>query len=536
MPGNEILYDDAAMEEAHSILVNANTKLIKANENYPSDKLSGKSLIVECENAINEIQSQVASALQALLGTNSASTNIESELDFQGDTEVKIIETFDVNSKSQAMSLQQKLQDAGYDIGSAGVDGDIGKCTIGAINLWAKYNGYEPIESKNDITDEIYNMIINSTETREMAAIRYAEELIKSLTDKFNSGEANDDEIRELCKNKLWLLGYYNFGSDDLNFAITEFCRLNGIDAKTMGVSSKNITDDFLNLLLNSDSEYKKYDDAIAERVQQVKDTPSLFDPTDESYIIDVQSHLKKLGYYSGDINGKYNEKTEKAVKDLLDDIGLSKLDFSNMDAETYKYVLQTKEKGLEVFERKDPSDNSFIGAAKDLSRYYATHAFKYDKGVTHEIIPSKQPKTYNKEDHCTAYRTDCSTFVTATLYYYAEANGSETMMKEFSSQKSSDVYVDIVENDGYENGVKYFDAVSLDELEEGDILVKDGHVEIYAGSMSSDNSPYANVYNCGSTAAIEEEGATESTHQLNQYMKNALRPILPEKVKEIDG
>lgn len=47
MKNAEILYDDTNMEKVHSLLNNANNKLLRAKEYYKSDKLSGSVLINE---------------------------------------------------------------------------------------------------------------------------------------------------------------------------------------------------------------------------------------------------------------------------------------------------------------------------------------------------------------------------------------------------------------------------------------------------------------------------------------------------------
>lgn len=68
MENKEILYDDIAIENAHSLLVNANNKLIQANENYKSNKLTGNSLVVEIEAFNNDVIDAFNRANQILAG------------------------------------------------------------------------------------------------------------------------------------------------------------------------------------------------------------------------------------------------------------------------------------------------------------------------------------------------------------------------------------------------------------------------------------------------------------------------------------
>lgn len=69
----EILYDDVAMENVHSLLVAANTKLISAKEKYNSDKLSGRTLVNNVESFIDEISPLLSSYNHASEGINEGS-------------------------------------------------------------------------------------------------------------------------------------------------------------------------------------------------------------------------------------------------------------------------------------------------------------------------------------------------------------------------------------------------------------------------------------------------------------------------------
>lgn len=385
----------------------------------------------------------------------------------------------------------------------------------------------------------VYTFIKNCKETKEESAIRMANQKLELLRGKLNAGEATQEDKIMLLKSKLFTLGYYqgvqNGENDaDFKYAMKTFFAMNG-----MNESGYDISDMSMDMILKILNETKTYTDKKVDYLENIISGKEKVDlVNNETQCRILQETLKILGYYNGTVDGKMGSGMKDAIRDLLNDKGLSKLDigsnYEGINSEVYKLILLTEKKGLEEFVRSDPNDNSWLGAVLDLGEYYATHGFEYDKDVEHKIIPSEQKKFGDE------YRTDCSTYVTASLYYYAKANGSQRMMQDFSNQLGTIALMGIVKNDGVYNGVKYFEVVDIKDAKEGDILVagktKGGkwteHTEVYAGTKADNGR--AMVYNCGTTEFIRVAGATASTHDFYKY--NCLRPISPEEVQKIDG
>ena len=455
---------------------------------------------------------------------------------------------FDVNSEDIAKAIQEILVAKGYEIGK--IDGIIGKKTIDAINELLRNQGStRQIESVNDITDEIYTLIKNCKETKEESDNRIAREQLEILEEKFyKGGTLSDDEKTMLCKAKLSVLGYYVEDITDLEFSINEFCRLNGID--DTGINSKNFTDDFLKKLLNSNVTYGQAKDRA---IKEIIDNPERFDSNDVNRIIEMQTQLKILGYYTGPINGKYDKDTKVAIRQLLEDKGMVedyvKRKFNNekeqtscelitdlIDIEVYKAIMTKEEKGMELLETPDPNDKSYLGVVQRLTREYAAHGFVYVQwGYSYELTDN------DRNGMGGAPTIDCSGSVTSFNYEYARINDCKYVMKLFETPRNTEDYSSICKKDGKItatiDGVKvtvdFFTIVDRENIQAGDIFITDGkgHTEIYAGGKGSNGKP--SVYNLGNDEAIRAGGPTDSSRSLNKY--NVMRAPTEEELKLID-
>lgn len=556
----EMLYDDVAMENTHFFLISADNNLKQAKNNYDSSKLTGDKLVTDAETFMKEIEPYLASYNNATEkiytgASNSNGMNIQAKGSSQI---VESIKKLDFSKKSaDSIELQEKLELLGYDIGASGVDGIIGQNTLSALKefLAAKLCSIEN-GSTDDITIEsfdIFNYInTHSFSSTDDITIEIFEllrscfkDMINKLKDKIDKGEATDEEKIKYTQIVLKELGYYpategiNGSANPITeYAVMTYCVSNGIE-----FSSVNITNMELSFLKQISEATKTYAEVKQERLEQIKSGKVDLDMSSKNQRIEIQLMLKASGYYTGAIDGEFGDNIEVALRHICEDRGLCSpdmtviTDWSQITLETFAVIATTDKRGLEEFKRSDENDKTFMGAVLDVKRYFATHGFKYcmdcstvDGKIVRKVIISDSSRicTHKKD----SYVTDCSTAVTAYLYYYAEANGSKTMMKEFNQQKNSTAYVNVVENDGYINGVKYFEVVSQEELQEGDILVKNGHVEVYAGSMANETEP--NVYNAGTDTSVAASGITESSHSISGY--SILRPISPEEVKKIDN
>lgn len=532
----EMLYDDVAMENTHSFLISANNKLKQAKNNYDSSKLTGDKLVTDAETFMKGIEPYLASYNSATENIYTGASN-SNGLNIQAKGSSQIVENIkklDFSKKSaDSIELQDKLKVLGYNIGDSGVDGIIGPNTLSALNqLFADKGWLIEIKSIEDITIEIFELLRS-----------YFKDMTNELKDKIYRGEATDEEKIKYTQIVLKELGYYpategiNGSANKITeYAVMTYCVSNGIDFSSVDI--KNMELSFLKQISEAT---KTYAEVKQERLEQIKSGKVDLDMSNENQRIEIQLMLKASGYYTGDIDGKFGGNIQEALRHICEDRGLCSpdmpniTDWSQITLETFAVIATTDKIGLEEFKRSDESDKTFMGAVLDLKAYYASHGFRYcmDCGrKVRKVVPSESTRgCSHKKDY---YVTDCSTAVTAYLYYYAKANGSKTMMKEFNQQKNSNGYVTVVENGGYINGVKYFEVVSVDEIQEGDILVRSGHVEIYAGSMA--DSTYANVYNAGDDEYIANPGIAPSgdKHPLSEY--EILRPISPEEVQKIDN
>lgn len=533
----EMLYDDVAMENTHSFLISANNNLKQAKDNYNSSKLTGDKLVTDAEMFMEEIKPYLAnynSATEKIYtGASSANgLNIQSKGSSQIVANAK--KELDLSKKSaDSIEIQDKLKVLGYNIGDSGIDGDIGTQTLRALNQFlTDKNWLLEVKSVEDITIEIFELLRS-----------YFRDMTNELKDKIYRGEATNEEKIKYTQIVLRELGYYpateginGSRNDKTQDAVITYCISNGID-----FSSVDINNIELSFIKQISQTTKTYAEVKQERLEQIKLGKVDFDMSSENQRMEVQLMLKASGYYTGSINGELNSETRKALKQLCEDRGLCSpdmidiTDWSQVTLEKFTVIATTDKKGLEEFKRSDENDKTFIGVVLDLKAYYASHGFKYCMyGCNRHINPTET--TRDSCNRCNksvdSYSVDCSTAVTAYLYYYAKANGSKTMMKEFNQQKNSGGYVTAVENGGYINGVKYFEVVSEEELQEGDILVVNGHVEVYAGSMA--DKTHANVYNAGGDTSIAASGITESGHLMSEY--SFLRPISPDEVQKIDS
>lgn len=103
--------------------------------------------------------------------------------------------------------------------------------------------------------------------------------------------------------------------------------------------------------------------------------------------------------------------------------------------------------------------------------------------------------------------RTDCSGFIAVAAKYYGaisdETNLSTSNMLDERSPLGSRGCFRIARFPGWDN------------LEIGDILVKNGHTEVYAGKI--DGKYY--VYNCGSNASVNNPDATPRSYDTYSYI-----------------
>lgn len=98
--------------------------------------------------------------------------------------------------------------------------------------------------------------------------------------------------------------------------------------------------------------------------------------------------------------------------------------------------------------------------------------------------------------------RTDCSGFVTSCLKYFGVADDNVSLSSRNFASKNDPVML--------KTGFSPSDWNGWDNLLPGDIIARNGHVEIFA--MNSNNKHY--VYNCGSDSSVNNPDMTPTGHK----------------------
>ncbi|MBD9173548.1 MAG: hypothetical protein EGP83_10500 [Clostridiales bacterium] len=187
---------------------------------------------------------------------------------------------------SDVKDLQTKLKKLGYY--DAYVDGDYGDTTVAAVKAFQKkYNlTADGIAGKETLKklDSVYE---NANSDKDDDSLRMGD-----------SGSA----VKEL-QTKLKKLGYYN-GTVDSTFGSGTYAAVRAFQKKY------NLTADGV-----AGSETLKKLDSAYKNADSDKDDGSLRKGATGSAVKDLQTKLKKLGFYNASIDGDYGDTTVAAVK-----------------------------------------------------------------------------------------------------------------------------------------------------------------------------------------------------------------------------
>ena len=187
---------------------------------------------------------------------------------------------------SDVKDLQTKLKKIGYY--DAYVDGDYGDTTVAAVKAFQKkYNlTADGIAGKETLKklDSVYE---NANSAKEDGSLRMGD-----------SGSAVKD-----LQTKLKKLGYYD-GTVDSTFGSGTYAAVRAFQKKY------NLTADGV-----AGSETLKKLDTAYKNADSDKDDGSLRKGATGSAVKDLQTKLKKLGFYNASIDGDYGDTTVAAVK-----------------------------------------------------------------------------------------------------------------------------------------------------------------------------------------------------------------------------
>ena len=187
---------------------------------------------------------------------------------------------------SAVKDLQTKLKKLGYY--DAYVDGDYGDTTVAAVKAFQKkYNlTADGIAGKETLRklDSVYK---NANSDKDDDSLRMGD-----------SGSAVKD-----LQTKLKKLGYYS-GTVDSTFGSGTYTAVRAFQKKY------NLTADGV-----AGSETLKKLDSVYKNADSAKDDGSLRKGATGSAVKDLQTKLKKLGFYNASIDGDYGDTTVAAVK-----------------------------------------------------------------------------------------------------------------------------------------------------------------------------------------------------------------------------
>lgn len=149
-------------------------------------------------------------------------------------------------------------------------------------------------------------------------------------------------------------------------------------------------------------------------------------------------------------------------------------------------------------------SARSFLQIAKDCKGILANNNFSYGNHTYNYRTGAPSSSTSTKT-------IDCSGYVSWVIYEYAKERNSN-LANDFEKNKNTGNMLNYMQNHS-----EYFTKISTlsttginnGTIKSGDILIKNGHVEIYASYDSNQQKYKVRCYNAGNTTAIQNNGAT---------------------------
>ena len=202
---------------------------------------------------------------------------------------------------SEVKAMQKRLKELGYLTGSA--DGVFGEKTEEAVKAFQKRNGLTADGVAGPAT----------LKALESSSAKAAESSSTSASDDTTLREGSKGTEVKKLQTRLKELGYYTgsidgvYGSGTIK-AIRAFQERNKLTVDGVaGPSTQKV--------LYSSSAKKAADDAEDEKEEDTTDDGTLREGSRGQAVKTLQEKLKKLGYYSGSIDGVYGSGTIKAVR-----------------------------------------------------------------------------------------------------------------------------------------------------------------------------------------------------------------------------
>ena len=141
---------------------------------------------------------------------------------------------------------------------------------------------------------------------------------------------------------------------------------------------------------------------------------------------------------------------------------------------------------------------------AKELKKSIRENGFSYQYSVYYDF------ELYPPSSNTSNKKMNCSSFVSWILYEYAKQKGNFVIENEFKKSKTSYNILSYLKNDT-DNFIYVgkLHKLNSEDLQIGDIIIKDGHAEILAEYDASESNEYR-CYNAGSDKAMEHGASTD--------------------------
>lgn len=149
-------------------------------------------------------------------------------------------------------------------------------------------------------------------------------------------------------------------------------------------------------------------------------------------------------------------------------------------------------------------SARSFLQIAIDCKGILTNNKFSYGNHTYNYRTGAPSSSTSTKT-------IDCSGYVSWVIYEYAKERNSN-LANDFEKNKNTGNMLNYMQNHSEyftKIGTLSTTGINNGTIKSGDILIKNGHVEIYASYNSNQQKYKVRCYNAGNTTAIQNNGAT---------------------------
>lgn len=260
------------------------------------------------------------------------------------------------SSGSEVKAVQKRLKELGYLTGTA--DGVFGEKTEEAVKAFQKRNGL----TADGVVGESTRKVLDSSSAKkaETGASAGSSSGSSGTSTKVNEkktlryGDSGED-VKTL-QRRLKELGYYSNSIDGVYGTVTVRA-VKAFQAKN-GLTEDGAAGEATLKKLNA-STAKKASDKAESKPEESTDDGTLREGSTGSAVKTLQEKLKKLGYYSGSIDGVYGSGTIKAVRAFQE---RNKLTVDGVAGTSTLKVLYSSSAKAAAEEDDDPKEEQYSG------------------------------------------------------------------------------------------------------------------------------------------------------------------------------